>query len=75
MIRSPTCPVCHKVVPPATSPGEHHAPFCSRRCREIDFFRWSEGKYAIVEAIDPETLEELQLDDGPGRGGAEDDEE
>lgn len=64
MIRSPTCPICHKIVPPATAPGPHFSPFCSQRCQQIDFFRWCDGRYAIVEPVDPETLEELQ----PGEG-------
>lgn len=64
MILSPTCPICHKVVPPATAPGPHFSPFCSKRCQQIDFFRWFDGRYAIVEPLDPETLEELQPGDG-----------
>jgi endogenous inhibitor of DNA gyrase (YacG/DUF329 family) len=35
------CPVCGK---PATN---EHAPFCSRRCADIDLGRWLKGVYAI----------------------------
>lgn len=45
-----TCPICHR---PVATDGKDR-PFCSRRCREVDFFRWSDGKYAIVEPlVDP----------------------
>jgi endogenous inhibitor of DNA gyrase (YacG/DUF329 family) len=56
MIRLPECPICGKAVPPATDPNAQFAPFCSRRCKEVDLFRWCEGRYAIVETIDPSRL-------------------
>jgi uncharacterized protein len=35
------CPICGK-------PGHKlHAPFCSRRCADIDLGRWLKGGYAI----------------------------
>jgi endogenous inhibitor of DNA gyrase (YacG/DUF329 family) len=35
------CPICGK-------PGQAlHAPFCSRRCADIDLGRWLKGGYAI----------------------------
>jgi endogenous inhibitor of DNA gyrase (YacG/DUF329 family) len=36
------CPNCSKASDPA------HAPFCSRRCREIDLHRWLTGSYTIA---------------------------
>ena len=57
MVRPQTCPICGKNVPPATDPSGGMAPFCSQRCREIDFFRWSDGRYAIVESLSEEDLE------------------
>jgi uncharacterized protein len=62
MIQPLTCPVCGKVVPPATDPAASESPFCSRRCKQIDFFRWSEGRYAIVESLDPSRIAELSAD-------------
>lgn len=62
MIQPITCPVCGKVVPLATDPAAGESPFCSRRCKQIDFFRWSEGRYAIVEPLDPSRIAELQTD-------------
>ncbi len=50
MIRSQTCPICKKrLTIDASSPL---FPFCSDRCRQVDLYRWAEGKYAIVEPLD-----------------------
>lgn len=35
------CPICRQ------PPSEAHAPFCSKRCAEIDLGRWLKGNYAI----------------------------
>lgn len=35
------CPICSK---PAQTP---YAPFCSRRCADVDLSRWLKGSYAI----------------------------
>jgi endogenous inhibitor of DNA gyrase (YacG/DUF329 family) len=35
------CPICSK---PAVKP---FAPFCSRRCADVDLSRWLKGSYAI----------------------------
>jgi uncharacterized protein len=56
MIRLPECPICGKSVPPASDASAAYAPFCSRRCKEVDLIRWCEGRYAIVEAVDPNRL-------------------
>jgi len=53
------CPVCHR---PATDPDK--SPFCTERCRKIDFFRWWEGKYAIKEELSEELSQQLQNDQG-----------
>lgn len=62
MIRLPECPICGRSVPPASDPNAGYAPFCSRRCKEVDLFRWSEGRYAIVESLDPTRLEVLSAE-------------
>lgn len=71
MIRPLTCPICGKTVPPATDPSGGQSPFCSQRCREVDFFRWSDGKYAIVEPLrlaesDDPPDEAFDIDAPPG---------
>jgi endogenous inhibitor of DNA gyrase (YacG/DUF329 family) len=59
MVRAMTCPVCGKEVP---LPSEV-TPFCSERCRQIDFFRWNDGRYKIVEPLDPTRMQaELSQD-------------
>ncbi len=37
------CPVCRKAV----SQDMPDAPFCSRRCRQIDLGRWAAGDYRV----------------------------
>jgi uncharacterized protein len=55
-----TCPVCGK---PA-SPQE--APFCSRRCADIDLGRWLAGAYALPgEPVSSEQTES----DPPNKSG------
>lgn len=45
---SKACPVCGK---PVTG---GHAPFCSKRCADVDLGRWLKGGYAIPGAADEE---------------------
>lgn len=75
MIRPPSCPICQKLLTPATSESRRHFPFCSVRCRQIDLFRWAEGKYAIVEPLTPDKLppEMLDPDDLPDSAVPDDD--
>jgi uncharacterized protein len=63
MIRLPECPICGRAVAPATDPTPTFAPFCSRRCKEVDLFRWCEGRYAIVESLDADRLANAQVDE------------
>jgi endogenous inhibitor of DNA gyrase (YacG/DUF329 family) len=57
------CPTCHK-------PAEKDfAPFCSKRCREVDLNRWFTGSYAVpameLDDIDEESIEEaMRAGDG-----------
>ena len=41
--RAGNCPICRK--PAAPGP---FAPFCSRRCADLDLGRWLKGGYAII---------------------------
>lgn len=44
-----SCPIC------ARDTDAKHAPFCSRRCQDVDLGRWLRGSYAIpAEAVDDE---------------------
>lgn len=44
--RSARCPICDK---PAI---DTYAPFCSKRCADIDLHRWLSGSYAIPAVED-----------------------
>lgn len=64
----PMCPICKKPLVGENARQSEFFPFCSERCRNIDLFRWSEGKYAIVEPLTqlPEDID--QVADGEGQG-------
>lgn len=76
MIRPQTCPICGKDLAAGAALESDHFPFCSKRCRQVDLYRWSEGKYAILEPLSPEDLDAEAFDsegDSPGFGSFEDD--
>lgn len=58
MTQTPSCPICGK---PSTDAAK--SPFCTERCRKIDFFRWWDGRYAISSSIDMESY--LEGEDSP----------
>ena len=68
MIRRQICPICNRELPAG---GLLTFPFCSQRCRHIDFYRWCEGRYAIVEELDPDAAQVL-AEDLPADNGHED---
>ncbi|MBI5761697.1 MAG: DNA gyrase inhibitor YacG [Planctomycetales bacterium] len=53
MIKPLSCPTCHKTLPADLTPESPLFPFCSERCRQVDLFRWFDGRFQIVEPIDP----------------------
>ena len=55
---SKTCPLCDKPTDPL------YAPFCSRRCADVDLQRWLSGLYAI-----PSAEEEPSEDEARSRPG------
>ena len=66
MVRLPECPICQKSVVPAADSGVSYAPFCSRRCKEVDLIRWCDGRYAIVEDLTGNRLAEAIVEEaGP----------
>jgi len=62
MIRPHRCPVCESEFEPNKKKPESLFPFCSKRCRSIDLFRWFDDRYKVVEDLDPQTAEMLQYD-------------
>ena len=66
MVSLPTCPLCKAAMPATSATDSEFFPFCGERCRNVDLFRWGEGKYAIVEPLSPDQLAEHfedELDD------------
>ncbi len=58
MISPVSCPICNKPVT-ETDPKVNAAfPFCSVRCRDVDFFRWCNEEHKIVDSLTPEQLAE-----------------
>ena len=63
MISPHRCPICDKSFGKSGTKDEQaHFPFCSDRCRKVDFHRWCDGRYAIVEEVDPQVAEFLAED-------------
>ncbi len=58
MIKPPQCPICERPLVGEAAREGTAFPFCSDRCRRVDFFRWNDGKYAIVEPLDPHRMAE-----------------
>lgn len=52
------CPTCGR------PRSNDYAPFCSRRCREIDLGRWLREEYRV-----PAVEQDDSLTDGDGDGG------
>jgi uncharacterized protein len=57
------CPICHRPVDPA------YAPFCSKRCADVDLQRWFSETYRAQGA----ELDEPEAGPGGEAGRAEDD--
>jgi endogenous inhibitor of DNA gyrase (YacG/DUF329 family) len=63
----PKCPTCGKPVEWQDNP---HRPFCSERCKLIDFSRWANEDYRVPgHQINPEATE--QNDPNQGSENAE----
>jgi endogenous inhibitor of DNA gyrase (YacG/DUF329 family) len=50
----PACPICQTPVEPASE----HAPFCSKRCKQIDLGKWLGGHYTISRPVEERDLDE-----------------
>lgn len=64
MIRPQTCPVCSKDLDVGAAQESKLFPFCSVRCQQIDLYRWATGRYAIVEPLERQRLEEMEEMEG-----------
>ncbi|MBI1365123.1 MAG: DNA gyrase inhibitor YacG [Alphaproteobacteria bacterium] len=45
-----TCPICHKRA------ADAYAPFCSKRCADIDLHRWLSEGYALPASEDDDSV-------------------
>jgi endogenous inhibitor of DNA gyrase (YacG/DUF329 family) len=50
----PPCPICKT----PTDPAGAHAPFCSKRCKQIDLGKWLGGDYTISRPVEERDLDE-----------------
>ncbi len=57
--KGPSCPICGKA-----GAVRNFAPFCSRRCADIDLGRWLKGGYAIP-GVPAEEADDSLPDGGP----------
>jgi endogenous inhibitor of DNA gyrase (YacG/DUF329 family) len=51
----PTCPNCKK------PSSKDHAPFCCKRCREVDLNRWFSGSYSVA-AIELDDIDDADIE-------------
>ena len=58
VIQRATCPICKKPLEDEEPEKPSFRPFCSDRCRKVDLLRWWDGKYAIVEDLPPEAMDQ-----------------
>ena len=49
------CPICHR---PVTLKDNPDRPFCSERCKLIDFGAWANEEYAVPAEEAPPSFEE-----------------
>ena len=52
----PLCPICQKPL------DAEYAPFCSKRCADVDLHRWLSGSYAIPAVEEDGDIDSEQED-------------
>ena len=60
MIQPQTSPICDAKNLKSASEAVHF-PFCSKRCRDIDLYRWSKGEYVIQRELSPEEASMMEI--------------
>ncbi|MBR1841536.1 MAG: DNA gyrase inhibitor YacG [Alphaproteobacteria bacterium] len=55
VVKTHRCPICRKIFT-----NDKYAPFCSKRCADVDLGRWFDGSYA-VPLVEPDELETEEL--------------
>ena len=57
MTKQNACPICK------SAPDPKYAPFCSKRCADIDLHRWLSGGYAIPAVENDGDQDQQPLDE------------
>ncbi len=57
VVKTHKCPICKKLFT-----DEKYAPFCSKRCADVDLGRWFNGSYA-VPLVEPDELDTEELNE------------
>lgn len=59
------CPSCDKVIEVELREDAPSRPFCSKRCKMLDLYKWFAGEYRVSDPLpDPsESLGQLPKDD------------
>lgn len=60
------CPICNKPLEAGAAESSPVFPFCSSRCRQVDLMRWMDGRYAVVERLDPARLSDALAEGDEG---------
>ncbi len=57
--QKPACPICK------ATEADSYAPFCSKRCADIDLGRWFGGNYQLPgqEMAEPEAIAKARTDE------------
>ncbi len=58
------CPICHQ--PAAYTKENPFRPFCSERCKLIDFGAWANEEYSVPSEESPHLPDETDHSDGDG---------
>ena len=57
VVKTHKCPICGKLFV-----GDDYAPFCSKRCADVDLGRWFNGSYAVASE-DLDEVETMELEE------------
>lgn len=57
VIKTYKCPICKKLFT-----DDKYAPFCSKRCADVDLGRWFNGSYA-VPLVEPDEADAEELNE------------
>jgi endogenous inhibitor of DNA gyrase (YacG/DUF329 family) len=62
------CPICHR---PSKWEDNPHRPFCSERCKLLDFGAWANEEYAVPADEAPPPLEDALADSAPSNNDSD----